>query len=147
MDSSIAGSALRHLYTDSDSPSLRFLTGLVGQPPCCAWCLMREGKGLAVIWYQCAGSEAELLDLRVQASERRAGLGRKLLLGTVDKLVNRSVTRVDLDVRASNRAARALYEGVGFRTTGERRAYYPAAAGREDAILMSLSLPTASVLE
>jgi ribosomal-protein-alanine N-acetyltransferase len=46
-----------------------------------------------------------------------------------------------LEVRASNERARSIYEAHGFRRVGERKRYYPAAAGqREDAIVMSQHL-------
>ena len=44
-------------------------------------------------------------------------------------------------VRASNVRAQRIYEEHGYRRVGERRSYYPAAAGRrEDAVVMSLKL-------
>ena len=46
-----------------------------------------------------------------------------------------------LEVRASNERARRLYAQRGFAEVGLRRGYYPAAGGREDAVLMSLALP------
>ena len=45
-----------------------------------------------------------------------------------------------LEVRASNASALALYENLGFNEMAVRRNYYPSAIGREDAILMGLSL-------
>jgi ribosomal-protein-alanine N-acetyltransferase len=43
-------------------------------------------------------------------------------------------------VRDGNQRAQALYRRRGYRAVGRRRGYYPAAGGREDAILMSLAL-------
>jgi ribosomal-protein-alanine N-acetyltransferase len=43
-----------------------------------------------------------------------------------------------LEVRASNVAAIALYESLGFNEATIRRNYYPTADGREDAIIMAL---------
>jgi ribosomal-protein-alanine N-acetyltransferase len=45
-----------------------------------------------------------------------------------------------LEVRPSNAAARALYRAEGFAEVGLRRDYYPAAGGREDAVIMELRL-------
>ncbi len=42
--------------------------------------------------------------------------------------------------RASNVAGRALYLRHGFAEIGLRRAYYPADAGREDAVTMEKKL-------
>jgi ribosomal-protein-alanine N-acetyltransferase len=45
-----------------------------------------------------------------------------------------------LEVRPSNAAALRLYERHGFQRIGLRRDYYPAPAGREDALIFSLPL-------
>jgi ribosomal-protein-alanine N-acetyltransferase len=45
-----------------------------------------------------------------------------------------------LEVRPSNQAAQQLYTGFGFRKVAVRRGYYPAHGGREDALVLSLSL-------
>jgi ribosomal-protein-alanine N-acetyltransferase len=64
----------------------------------------------------------------------------------------RGANRCCLEVRASNRAARGLYEAFGFREDGLRKNYYGGAgqsgagqsgaglSSREDAVLMSLQL-------
>ena len=45
-----------------------------------------------------------------------------------------------LEVRGSNTRARGLYLRRGFVDVGLRRGYYPAAQGREDALVMSLTV-------
>jgi ribosomal-protein-alanine N-acetyltransferase len=45
-----------------------------------------------------------------------------------------------LEVRASNTSAYRLYERYGFNEVGRRRAYYPSADGREDALVMACTL-------
>ena len=45
-----------------------------------------------------------------------------------------------LEVRPSNVQAVALYLDEGFCEVGTRRGYYPAAIGREDALVMRLPL-------
>ena len=45
-----------------------------------------------------------------------------------------------LEVRPSNPAAIRLYDRYGFQRIGVRRGYYPAAEGREDAIVMRVTL-------
>ena len=79
-----------------------------------------------------------MIDLRVLTSERRQGLGRKLLWASLTALGD--VGAVELEVRSSNVAARALYESLGFSETGLSPNYYATADGREDAILMTLAL-------
>ena len=45
-----------------------------------------------------------------------------------------------LGVRPSNGIARALYDSVGFRQIGVRKGYYPAFSGREDGLVLALTL-------
>jgi len=45
-----------------------------------------------------------------------------------------------LEVRPSNDRAVALYRHFGFRQIGLRKAYYPAAIGREDALVFDKEL-------
>ena len=46
-------------------------------------------------------------------------------------------TSLLIEVRPSNEKALALYRLFGFRQIGVRRAYYPAAQGREDALVLN----------
>ena len=130
--------ALQPLYQDTDGPSFDFLKGLLAQAHCRAWCLLKDKKPVAAIWYQCAAERAEMIDLRVLASERRQGLGHQLLWASLTALGG--VSTVELEVRSSNVAARGLYESLGFSETGSRSNYYASSSGREDAILMALTL-------
>ncbi|MEX2365017.1 MAG: GNAT family N-acetyltransferase, partial [Pseudohongiellaceae bacterium] len=45
-----------------------------------------------------------------------------------------------LEVRPSNQAAIRLYEKTGFKEIGIRPDYYPDKFGREDALVMALTL-------
>ena len=100
--------------------------------------MVKDQQPVAAIWYQCVAERAELIDLRVLASERRQGFGRQLLWASLTALGD--VGAVELEVRSSNVAARALYESLGFSDTGSRPKYYATPDGREDAILMTLTL-------
>lgn len=87
-----------------------------------------------------AAGEAHLLNLSVAAGYQRRGLG-SLLLREVLRLGRRHEARhVFLEVRPSNAAALALYEVFGFKRIAERRGYYPAHGGREDALVLTLDL-------
>lgn len=131
-------SLIAPLYATSGSPSLAFLSNLLAQPSCYAWVLSRDEAPVAAIWYQCVAGRAELIDLRVSVSCRRQGLGKQLLWATLGAL--QGATRLDLEVRDSNTAARALYRALSFQETGRRRDYYALDDGREDAVLMTLEL-------
>ena len=84
--------------------------------------------------------EVEVLDVAVAPEWRRLGVGASLLQQIFSALPE-DIARVLLEVRASNRAGRALYHKLGFSEDGRRKNYYPKADGtREDALLMSLYL-------
>lgn len=84
------------------------------------------------------GGEAEVLRLAVAAEARRRGIGTALVREGLARLVHAGAGRVFLEVRADNRAAAALYEGLGFARTGRRRGYYRDGA---DALVLSRLIP------
>jgi ribosomal-protein-alanine N-acetyltransferase len=83
-----------------------------------------------------AAGEAHLLNLSIAVAWQRRGLGRAFLFYLFDFIKESKVEVLFLEVRESNAAARALYAQTGFREIGMRRGYYPAHAGREDAIVL-----------
>ncbi len=78
--------------------------------------------------------ELHITTLAVKPEHRRRGHARTLVNAALAAFPG--ARRVHLEVRPSNAAARALYETLGFSTTGLRRRYY----GDEDALLMTLDL-------
>jgi ribosomal-protein-alanine N-acetyltransferase len=71
-----------------------------------------------------AAGEAEVLSVAVAKPERGKGIGRVLMNTHLARLAAAGVTSVFLEVEPGNASAIALYEGLGFETIGERRAYY-----------------------
>ena len=53
--------------------------------------------------------------------------------------------RIFLEVRPSNPPAIALYQSEGFNEVGRRPRYYPAASGREDALVMAMELVSGDI--
>lgn len=86
--------------------------------------------------------EAHVLNICVAEPLRRRGIGRNLLLAVLDYARDRGIRDAYLEVRRSNRAAIALYQQLGFECVGQRRAYYQAPDGREDALVYRLELGT-----
>ncbi|MCX8959422.1 ribosomal protein S18-alanine N-acetyltransferase [Erwinia psidii] len=84
--------------------------------------------------------EATLFNLAVDPDFQRRGLGRELLQFLINALAARGIQTLWLEVRASNRPAIALYEQLDFNEVSVRRNYYPATTGKEDAIIMALTL-------
>lgn len=84
--------------------------------------------------------ELHLLNVTVAPAHQGQGFG-SLLLDVVNQLgLGLGLHRLLLEVRQSNEPARSLYQRRGFTEVGMRRNYYPAAQGREDAVVMSLQL-------
>lgn len=90
--------------------------------------------------------ELHLLNLSVGPAAQGQGWGRQLLQRVLDQAQARELTTVWLEVRQSNERARAVYRHRGFEEVGLRRAYYPARQGREDAVVMRLTLHTRAPL-
>lgn len=99
-----------------------------------------EGQMAAFAVTQVVLDEATLFNIAVDPAYQRRGLGRELLEHLIAELEAQDVFTLWLEVRASNTAAIALYESLGFNEATIRRNYYPAKEGREDAIIMALPL-------
>ncbi len=91
-----------------------------------------QGFGIMQLLHE----ECEIENLVVVPGTRRRGVGKQLLCTLIDLARKYGATAVFLEVRDGNDAARALYNGVGFRESGRRRAYYH--SPQEDAILYQL---------
>jgi ribosomal-protein-alanine N-acetyltransferase len=104
------------------------------------WILECAGEIAGYVVVSVAAEEAHLLNLTVAAPWQRRGLGRELLAFAVRIARDYLAGRLLLEVRPSNAAARALYAAAGFTQIGVRRDYYPAGEGREDAVVLELSL-------
>ena len=87
-----------------------------------------------------AVGEAHLLNLRVSATRQRQGVGATLLREAMRLARERKAQHLFLEVRTSNAASLALYGAFDFRRIAERRGYYPAHGGREDALVLTLDL-------
>ena len=83
-----------------------------------------------LVWRPVADGEAELLNLAVAPRFRRQGIARELL----KPLLNLPGSRVFLEVRESNLAARMCYKSMGFQEVSIRQKYYSSPS--ESAIVM-----------
>lgn len=85
-------------------------------------------------------NEAHVLNLCVRVESQGRGLARRMLKHLLEVArVNRAQT-IFLEVRPSNATALNLYRSMGFCEIGLRRGYYPNTKGREDALVMAMSL-------
>jgi ribosomal-protein-alanine N-acetyltransferase len=105
-----------------------------------AWILMLNEQVIGYSLMMLVLDEAHLLNLSVAKSYQKQGLGRILLEYMVNTAKSNQMANMFLEVRPSNISAIALYENMGFNEMAVRRGYYPAANGREDAVLMGLAI-------
>ena len=97
-----------------------------------SWVLADNGVPQAfLVARKVADDEFELLNMAVTPQHRRRGYGRALLTDVLKRFHGVWF----LEVRASNIAAQALYEALGFHRSGRRREYYRSPP--EDAIEMT----------
>ncbi|MCL2069309.1 MAG: ribosomal protein S18-alanine N-acetyltransferase [Oscillospiraceae bacterium] len=82
--------------------------------------------------------EGHIHNVAVTPEYRRMGLGSMLTGELLACARETGLCSVFLEVRQSNKAAIALYGGLGFEVSGRRPRYYQNPA--EDALLMMLSL-------
>jgi ribosomal-protein-alanine N-acetyltransferase len=87
--------------------------------------------------------ELHLLNVTVAPAFQGQGHGRALLDDLERDGRAHGLATLWLEVRLGNERARALYRRRGYAEVGVRRGYYPAAVGREDAIVMRLMLDAA----
>ena len=87
-----------------------------------------------------AVDDAHLLTISVAAKRQGLGFGARLLRHAMNVGLAGGASALLIEVRPSNEKALTLYRHFGFQQIGVRRAYYPAAEGREDALVMTHAL-------
>lgn len=105
-----------------------------------AWLMYEDDTPAAYAIVLRVLDEAHLLTIGVVSGQQGRGLGGRLLAWLCDRAQQEGAASFYLEVRPSNVAALALYARAGFDEIGRRRGYYPAAQGREDAIVMRRAL-------
>lgn len=100
-----------------------------------AWVALDNEAPVGFIVMALQGSEAELLSISVERNHQGHGIGQLLLRESLAAL---NPALVFLEVRESNHRAIRFYEEYGFVQIGQRKGYYPAVNGRENALLFAL---------
>ena len=104
------------------------------------WGLRDDARLIGYSVLMLAAGEGHLLNLSIAVASQRRGHGARMLGHLVRVARDYGARVLFLEVRPSNEPAQRLYAAHGFHTIGVRRGYYPARAGREDAIVLSLPL-------
>jgi len=105
---------------------------------CCVYRRDEQYLGYGVM--SVIAGEAQILNICIAPVMQNHGLGRRLLRHLIATAGKKSADTLFLEVRASNLVAYSLYQSMGFNEIGMRQGYYPAKDGREDAMLLALTL-------
>ena len=95
-----------------------------------------SGALLGYVMFWVVFEELHLMNLAVRPDVRRRGLATMLVRRALSMGAARGARTALLEVRASNAAALAFYQGLGFQRRGVRRGYYE--NPQEDAVIMML---------
>jgi len=82
--------------------------------------------------------QVEITNIAVLGKYRGQGIGKSILEALIKLAIVGGGKVVNLEVRASNEAAKAMYLSYGFNLVGSRKGYYQLPS--EDALLLSLVL-------
>ncbi|MCA1557315.1 MAG: ribosomal protein S18-alanine N-acetyltransferase, partial [Acidobacteria bacterium] len=93
---------------------------------------------LGFIATRMAAGELHINNMAVREGWRKGGIGAQLLGTALKEARRRGARRAFLEVRASNKAAQALYARFGFQLSGRRPKYYTDPL--EDALVMTATL-------
>jgi len=93
-------------------------------------------NGFAIM--ECGDERAHLVLLAVRPSQRRAGIGKRMLEWVLESARTAGIASVHLELRASNEAARRFYRAMGFYETVLVPGYYRSGEGRKEGALRML---------
>lgn len=99
---------------------------------------LNDGRAVAYGGMMLAPDEGQITNVAVHPDHRRRGLGACLMERLAKEAKQRALSQIALEVRASNTAAIALYEGTGYAIAGRRPHFY--SNPREDALVMIKTL-------
>jgi len=99
--------------------------------------LILDDKLIGYLVASIVNDECHIMNLCIDSSFRSCGYGRYLLgeLHNEIKILNCKV--VFLECRPSNTSALKLYNSEGYNEIGQRKNYYPAPGGYEDALMLA----------
>ncbi len=95
--------------------------------------IILKEKIVSVVTASLSGEEADIDGLVTHREEKRKGYGKYLINFLIDRLKEKGVKKLFLEVRESNRPAKSLYTSLGFNEINVRKNYYK---DGENAIIM-----------
>lgn len=94
-----------------------------------------EGIVCGLVAFRTMADEAEILNLAVDSTRRRRGIGSRLMKDALAACKAVGVNKIFLEVRDSNQVAQKFYLRMGFTEVGRRREYY--SRPLEDALVLA----------
>jgi [ribosomal protein S18]-alanine N-acetyltransferase len=94
-----------------------------------------EGIVRGLVVFRTMADEAEILNLAVDSTRRRRGIGSRLMKDALAACKAAGVKVMFLEVRDSNQTAQNFYLRMGFTEVGRRREYY--SRPLEDALVLA----------
>lgn len=104
------------------------------------WVFEISGRIVGFILQLIQGEETHILNICVDPEYQHQGLGQQLLEKALEESKIKGAHLAYLEVRISNRKAISLYKKMGFMQIGERKNYYIAETGRENALIFAKDL-------
>jgi [ribosomal protein S18]-alanine N-acetyltransferase len=103
--------------------------------------LWQDSVAIGFIIYHLIAGQCEIYNIAVHPDFQGQGWGKYLLKQAMAAAREIRCESIFLEVRASNRPARGMYQALGFNEIGIRKNYYKIANGQyEDAVMMAMDL-------
>jgi ribosomal-protein-alanine N-acetyltransferase len=106
----------------------------------CCWVGERAGQVETYGIVTVGAGESHILNVCVSPRVQGRGYGRLMMQQLMDVAKSHGAEMMILEVRPSNAKAIELYLKLGFNEIGQRKGYYPAKNGREDALVLARML-------
>jgi ribosomal-protein-alanine N-acetyltransferase len=106
----------------------------------CCWVAERARQVVAYGILTVGAGESHVLNLCIDPQIQGKGFGRMMMAKLMEVARGHRAEMMILEVRPSNTRAIKLYHSLGFNEIGQRKGYYPARNGREDALVLARML-------
>ncbi len=117
-------------------PARSFQFELTDNPASRSWVIEADGHIIAMLVAWLIVDEIHIATIATHPDHRQQGIGKKLLLHTLQSAKEEGAVTSFLEVREGNTAALEMYRKFGYVESGRREGYYK--DNNEDAILMTL---------
>ena len=96
------------------------------------WVLKKEGEVTGYLIFREFSPEIEIFKIGIKRKHQRKGLGTKLLQKLIEIGKEKKISKIFLEVKASNLQVYNFYKKLGFKVFYKRKNYY----GKQDALVM-----------